>query len=432
MAEIPHTYVEQTTQQTHSGDTLWTDISGASIASANFTTGRKYLLVFMGELSGAVGAIARVGMRAVHGSTPFSEPEHFVEPQTTSSRLAYCYVTVWTAVASEGVKLQFKGNASGDTVRGGNLTLFSMEISEQLTENTDWFSDEVIASTALPNNWTSSNNASVTFTPSAGDDWLVITNALLLPGATNRRFKSRIERTGEASTTEPQAAQEGENLATDRFLFGLFRVFNNLGAVSQTFTEQSAQTGGGTNGTRERSFVFALNLNKFDKHASAFIDAEITLSATDFATEMQTISVTPNVVGDVWVVGSWGFEPRGSGLYCRGRQQIDGADQPPLQTTNKRQKNEPWDQFDVLLVQHQTVENLSAAAHTIDLDGSVESAVSGSTGEDRVLVAITMELAAAGETPVSQTAQSGYEGLGGLSPGEQKAFESLISVRREL
>lgn len=38
----------------------------------------------------------------------------------------------------------------------------------------------------------------------------------------------------------------------------------------------------------------------------------------------------------------------------------------------------------------------------------------------------------AGETPVSQTAESDYEGLGGLSPSEQKAFESLISVRREL
>jgi len=37
-----------------------------------------------------------------------------------------------------------------------------------------------------------------------------------------------------------------------------------------------------------------------------------------------------------------------------------------------------------------------------------------------------------GETPVSQTAESGYETLGGLSPSKQKAFESLVGVRREL
>jgi len=37
-----------------------------------------------------------------------------------------------------------------------------------------------------------------------------------------------------------------------------------------------------------------------------------------------------------------------------------------------------------------------------------------------------------GGTPVSQTMESDYEGLGGLSPGKQEAFESLIGVRREL
>lgn len=42
------------------------------------------------------------------------------------------------------------------------------------------------------------------------------------------------------------------------------------------------------------------------------------------------------------------------------------------------------------------------------------------------------EVSLAGETPVSQTAESGYEGLGGLSPSELKAFESLVGVRREL
>ncbi|KKK98073.1 hypothetical protein LCGC14_2646410, partial [marine sediment metagenome] len=369
MAEIPHTYVEQTTQQTHTGDTNWTDISGAAIASGSFTTGRKYLLVFMGMVNTNLAAATAVGIRALHGSIAFSNSDLIVEPQQGSSRHTYHFMTVWTAVSGEGVKLQFQTNDGAATVRANQLTLFSMEISEQLVENTDWFFDEVIASTALPATWTSINNATKTFTPAAGDDWLVITSSLILPGATNRNFQVRIERTGEASTIEPQFSQEGENIATDRFLFGLVRVFDNLGAVSQTFTEQSAQDGAGTNGTRERSAIFILNLNKFARHSSAYTEAEIDLAASpDYDTEVQTISITPTVLGDVWVLGSWAFGPDLVGIYCKGRLQVDQVDQPPGQT---QQREDSFDATDVLPVQDQTVENLSAAAHIVDLDASI-------------------------------------------------------------
>ena len=167
MAQIPHTFVEQTTAQTHTGDTMYKDISGASISSGSFTTGRKYLLIFQSQVQGQFSS-SDIGMRSVHGSTEFTGSELKFE-ESPPSFYPYTWFTVWTAVASEDLTMQFATSNSGQTVTADQLSITAIEISEELTENTDWFFDSRTASDSLSTTFTATN-PSVTFTPSGSDD----------------------------------------------------------------------------------------------------------------------------------------------------------------------------------------------------------------------------------------------------------------------
>src|SRR3990172_11715647 len=175
-------YVAQTTRQTRTGATTYGDITGASIGSANFVTGKKYLLVFTANLDGNNDG-GDFGIQAVHGSTSFGGSEMVYDPPSGGSAIlnkaTYTWFTVWTAVSGEGVKLQFRTLNSGHTVGADQITIFAMTLSDYLREKNDWYYNEVVATTAIDTTtWSTTNNAAVTFTPLvAGNDWLVMTSS---------------------------------------------------------------------------------------------------------------------------------------------------------------------------------------------------------------------------------------------------------------
>jgi hypothetical protein len=140
---------------------------------------------------------------------------------------------------------------------------------------------------------------SITFTPGSASDWLVLTNGQYTSSADSVSQISRIERSGEASSSVPEARREmiaaGES--TRRNQVSLARIFS-LGASSNTFAEQGAETAADV--TRQHSRVFAMNRKKFRNHVFAYTEADTSLSATNYATNLGTLSITPDVTGDVW------------------------------------------------------------------------------------------------------------------------------------
>jgi len=262
---IDHTFVEVTTRQT-SSSTTYVDIPGAVIGSSNLTPDDQYLLVFTALFDGN-DVDDQFGIRAVHDSTEFGGSEMIMEPSTVNTHNTYTWFTVWDAVASEDVKLQFK-TLGADTVGADQITIFAMNLDEDLTENTEWFFDDDSTSTTLSTAWSTTNNAEVTFTPTkAGNDWLVMTTSRMDVVSSAKNYESRIDRSGEATSTQPMFSQEGED-ANDFILLTNMRVFN-LGAASNTFTEQSRLDTTATTEARTHSGVFALNLNAFKYHEDA-------------------------------------------------------------------------------------------------------------------------------------------------------------------
>ena len=369
MVDINHSFVEQTTQQTHSGDTNWTDISGASITSGNFTVGNKYLIVANAQLGGS-STSGNFGIRTIHGSTSFVESEHNMEPTESGvpdHPTSYGWFTVWTAVASEDIKLQFQTLSGGQTVRADQITLVAIEL-EVFAENTDYFFDFNSTTTALNTTFSSTNNASVTVSPSEASDWLVFSYSRIDQDNNSESWESRIQGTGGVSTTQPLVKQEGEDTTNDRFNHFMARGFS-LTAVSHTFTQQS-RNDAGTGGDRTHNAIFAINMDKFIQHSFAFTEGVTGGSGGN--TEIQTTSITPTITKDVWAGTYFIFQagpddeddPQDTGA----RMQIDNVDQPPTQTSDDYELLRVWDLSDLANFYIQSIENLDNTAHAIDLD----------------------------------------------------------------
>jgi hypothetical protein len=402
MAAIAHAFTEQNTAQTTTG-TAYGDVTGASIASGSFVAGKKYLIFITAQVSNNTAG-EQVGLIATHGTTDFAESELVFDVISANERATYGWFTVWTAVSGEGIKLRFK--ASAGTSAADQIAIFAMNLSDNLTENTDWFFNERATDDALTA--TPVVGASITFTPeTASQDWLVLSYAQVDPTATNTTPESSLQESV-GGTTTPSAGYEVAD-ATGIIQYPLARVFS-LSAASHQFNEVSISES--STHTRLHSSMFILNLNKFKNHANAYTDAGVTLSTTDYATQLQTISITPDVAGDVWMGAYWTFVGGSTIREGEFRVQLDGSDQPAGQTTDNYQFDYGNDATDVDPVILTTLASLTAAAHTIDLDASSDGATGIPQGGHRTLWAVTMEL-----PPESINAQPGSYSVSGAVAG---------------
>lgn len=395
MSAIDYSLAEVNTQQTTTTSASYVDISGAAISSASFTTGKKYWVVVKAMGGNNTGG-GHVRFQVVHGSTAFAESE-MVGSATAANRTSlYMFQTVWTAVASEGVKLQFR-TSGGTTMFADFISLFVMNLSDDLTENTDWYFNERATDDSLST--TPTSGGSVTFTPgTASEDWLVASYAQITHGNTSSTAISSLARSGEGTSTTPSTNRFAAN-SSQTYTQWLVRPFT-LGAVSNTFTEQSSANTG-TAHTRLHSSIFVLNLHKFYTHATAYTDADVALSATDYATVVQTVDITPPTTDVLWFgqycfdVGHYGrlFKLRHQG-YRVGDSQVD---LPTGQTTAAYivtgGQMGTAEEFPVGWIAKSAT--TSGNTYRSDLDASADSVSGTPTAQHRSLVAWTAELAAA-------------------------------------
>ena len=385
---VDHTFVEVTTRQTTTSD-VYVDIPGAAIAPTSFTTGRKYLLVFTAQVDSPLSATRSAYIQTVHGSTVFPGSEFSFRTDDTAIRYGYYWFVVWTAVSGETVKLQYHIEGTTVLVGADQITMFKLDLGD-LTENTDWFFNENTAGdTITGTGW--DGLASATFTPSAASSWLAMTTMRGDPDAISVNYESRIARSGEATETQPLTTWEGNDATNDRYVQTLARVFP-LTAASNTFTQESRCDAACTY-PRSYSSVFALNLNKFEDSTSAWTEAPIALSTTNFATQVQTAGLTPTRAANVWILGQFADDVDTAGNFHRFRLQVDNVDQPGTQTSDAYAQWENWDTKDEVVSAIQTVGNLAVAAHTFDLDASREGTTANA--EDRMIFAVSMVLAGA-------------------------------------
>ena len=340
------------------------------------------------------------GIQMLHGSTLF-EGSNFERDRTAPDcYMAAGYNTVWTAVASEGVKMQFNVSNAASTTNYDNGVLMAVEISEDLTEDVDWHFSEDTTDHTCDTVYGDSDDASITIDSAdhaVNDDFLVIGINRYDVNSSSALFFSRIERTGEATDTEIETITEGEDSNNDFLAYMLFQVWS-LGAASNTFKEQ-ARIDSGTF-TRTYNNIFAINLDKFDVHNFAYTSASFgNMSSTNYASQLQTSTIQPTVTGDVALLGIFIGNPSGTTTGYKGRIRADDnsdvlQDFPPTVTSDSYVQNGALDGNADRTSWHTVAIATSwdTDVHDIEMDGSSTTSVSA---ERRLIVAFTFELAAA-------------------------------------
>lgn len=397
-AELGHVFVEQTSRQTITS-TTYADIPGAVITDANLTDGKTYLLIFTAIMDNNT-VINNFAIKAIHGSTDF-EGSNYQKEFNSNTRLHYAWFTVWTAVASEDVKLQFRTVAGTGTSGADQITMVAIKLSDDLSQGTDWDFTENTVDTTLAATYGTGNSASETISsPNGTDDYLVMATATLDPASLTVPQKTRINASGGVTDTGLEILEEGEDANDDRQVQTLIKVYTPS-ASSTTFTVESESSS--ASGTRLYNSVFWLNLNKLRNHAQQVTQAEVSLDTTDtFATStnVATVSLTPDIAGDVWGLGFFIYDTN-SAEPIRARMQIDNTDQPDTQTSDNYSILSGWDNTDELLFFMQSMESLSSASHTLDVDAT--KATTARPVEDRLALMITMEKPAAVDCPSCNT-----------------------------
>lgn len=383
-AEIDHASAAVTSNQT-TNSTTFVDVTGATIASGSFTAGKKYLLYITAQIGYTAGDGTEV--QVIHGSTAFTGSNQWTSFAADTNRHAYTFTTVWTAVSSEGIALQYRSRLGGANTASANfVSIVAINLSDDVTENTDWFFNEVSADDAMSTSF--EDGASVTV---GAGTWLVLGNIQVDYAAQSANYVT--VRLSDGTNVLPQAQIDIPNTALDEIVYGLARVYS---AASSTTYKVQYKVSASTTANALHSKVFALNLDKFRNAAYAYTEAGTNLSATDYATQIQTLSFTPDVQGDVLVGSYWSCDRNSSGNTCEQRLQIDNSDAPAGQTTANYQFRHGTDGTDEDPMTLSTlVASMTAAAHTIDLDGSISATTSTPDAETATIWAFTMELAAA-------------------------------------
>lgn len=385
-------------------DATWTDC--ASIPDSSFVAGRKYLIIASGVVQLAASA-GEHGIRLVHGTTPtlFTDSHQVYDPGAgANGRAAWQYMTVWTQPGTaELVKIQILREASTGNVTSGYTQVFAVDLTD-LVENTDyWFNEETADEETTT---TPTAKAAVTLTPNGSDDFWVIANAVYDGAGTTvtdgNDFEAELfESVGSTVTPRWQCENEDTDAGDENRSACLSRTWAALSNASHTFSVRVSHNGA-SSFTKVSTRIFALRLNAFDQHAINFTDAgDVPSTSPTWETEA-TISVTPDVSGNWFYLGSGvdTFSASTSRATIRLQDDNDGSmGSDPAYGDDEPGLNHSWDISDAIPVFIGKVKSLtSGGSRTVNFDRT--SVVATATVSDRCMVAFSAELPAGGTPDV--------------------------------
>ncbi len=395
MASADFGYYEKTDTFT-TQSTTYVDVTGASLAAdfagatdssgVGFIEGKKYLLMVTASYSTNT-ATARSGVQVLHGTTAFSDSESVGNSDTADHMNNYRWFTVWTAVADEAIKLQAKTLNAAWIGRVANVTILAIRLSDHFTESQDWYYDEEAAD-ANPLNAT--DGASITWTPAAVTDWLMMTQHQGDFSINSTRATSALVLDDVAILTS--GWETSQATATLSQIHNTYAA--ELTAASHTLKERGSSDTG-TAHTRLYSKVFAIRLNVFMQYAYQWTAGTTALSATNYATAAGTASLTPDLTGPVWVMGSLVFDKANVGRSGEFRLQVANSDAPAGQTAANYTFRAGADSLDDEPIYLQAVLDMTEDTPTaVDLDASADSITSTPGVLARLVLAITLQLLA--------------------------------------
>jgi len=394
--------------------TAWVDV--ATLAAGEFEANKTYLIIVHGFIRIATSAANEVRMRVVHGTTPteFTDCSGAYEGQADVQNFTYGYLTVFTQPGTaEQVKLQISTSAT-NTVTADLGQIFVLKLSDDFSVD-DWKYAEQLTdytTTASRGDCSAAEAASVTFTPNGTDDWLVFGNFYLTPAGTADNYQGSLFDSVEGLDA-PMIDEEGEDTVNENRSHLLMRAYTPS-AVSHTFQLRfSHET---TTHTIKSSRIFAINLNKFAQHAFSYAAADEQPATSPSWTTTRTLSPTPGVTGNWFVMGYLGDDVgtfQSDELQVRLQINASGGGLTSLPAYGDDCPSEGgWDNTDVTPVGlFYLLELASGAARDVNLDCQLVGAGVALRVQERTLVAFSLELPGAAPKSLVPKRNQSFSGL---------------------
>lgn len=402
MADVEVLYNRDDTLTSTSG--AQSDANQARIIGSTFTTSDEYLCIATQDLGGAStsGNIYDSIVAFPDSTTAFYLAQNW-EPYSTSDTILHRH-GLFRKITSDGTSdfETFVGQGGSSTAHKRNSAIMAINLSD-LVENTDYWIEErsgsyqTDASFAIPFG-ASEDEPSITFTPVAGEDYLILGCFRIDQVNAGKTTNSKIDMTG-GNTDSWIHSQEGEDGNAEWSIVmqgGIAGATATSTTVNLQISESSA---GGSDPICLEANIFILRLNAFADHAAIIGSGFFSHTASDTYEELTTITNKPTSNGDQVFFGY--FVSRGNiGILHRGRVTVDGTTlSDPLSDIDKFDNNDNYGYLTFGMV------NVDAAdAGVIDLDGRVSDDSGSNESADDNLVAFTVALA--GDPPAATTVGS--------------------------
>lgn len=435
MAAIAHGYAEQTTQQTHTGNTNWT--TKVTVAASNFVAGGVYLILCTAQVGGS-SASARFGFRLAHGTTPtaFAESEMILEPRATGATASHdysCALVFTQPGTAEDIVFQVQTPTSAaNTARADSIALWWMRLDASLSTPADYVYDTDTSATTHTTSF--QDFATVTITSAASENWLVIAGVRFDVNVITNQCQYRINRDS-GTETVPSWGFESEE-ATEQHVHMLVRAYT-LSSGSHTFTVQGRDAASAGN-AHSHSFIIAIRMPAF-KDSGFFWNAAAT--ATTSFTEVANVDITPSVAADFLILAASHADPNSTGFTFQQRIQVGGTTEPAGSDGNDSANSNDAGNDTAIPMAILTQETFSTAAQDIDYDVS-GIGEAGKQTLNRSLVVLSMELdqvagaALSATSAGTSTADAGAlqlnHALSATISGSATATASFLSLPRAL
>ena len=395
MSAVQALYAETVTDVTASGTGTWVDC--ASISAGSFNASVKYLILAMADLA-TDNSTAENHVRLVHGSTPteFTDADAVHDSGSgADGGMVYSWMYVFTQPGTtEEIKLQIQGEST-TTATCKFSQIVAINLDNFGIENTDYYYNEVTADYSTTT--TPTAQASITFTASGTDVWLVIGHASIMETATvtdgNAAGFELHESVG--GTVNPKTLMEGEdaNAGDENRAHCGMRVFTPS-AASHTFSVRPYHIGTASFSVGSTR-IFAMKLNKFAQYAHAYTDGGATPAASPSWTNVATLNFTPTLTGNwfYWSQAIIDIGSLGDEVNFRLQDDNDGSMGSDPNYGDDAPNAEGWDSADFVPSGMMKMKSLSfGISTTVNFDATHVVGTTSSVAQ-RSIVAFSLELA---------------------------------------
>lgn len=292
----------------------------ATIAGGSFTNGDTYLILYTGKLTASSSTFNSNYLRyfAPDGSTKLTFAR--IEAHNNTTALTYGMMALIVADGTNAATISIE-ETGASTAYAADVSIVAINVTDLGIASTDYWWD--LDTTNYAHTTSFVVHSSVTFTPTAADDLLIVGTVTQNVDSVSIQHEAELAKDGTRLADSAWNSSEGEDTIGQRSYL-IFGVDEGVAAAETTYSVRVRDDGSGSQNNTVRSAIFVVPLNTFETH-SIVAPADVTSGvATSAWTQLATVDHTPSTTGNQIILAGATF----GNTVPKLRVQYDGVSDP--------------------------------------------------------------------------------------------------------